>query len=261
MARLSFTPAPRLSAEAWRGAAAPSWLAPEADAALAAVLLAYGRHHFAALPAATALAAWPEDQQEALASEWSRALCYEGLLGQLQGWILTGRLQTEWHLALDETLRPVKVQARGLLCQSADPWPLLAAGLWPWFAALSRVAACRPRVLWSNAACYWHWFLAAEPLQQALAALAPAQRESAECRRQAALAYVLAREWPATAAADPVSRLIGRNPLYQPVRLRCRGGVSQPIRRICCQRHCLPGLGLCPSCPQALPVSAEDRHV
>lgn len=243
------------------GTAAKPWLTPEADTTLAAVLLAYGRHQFADLPAVTELAAWPAAQQEALASEWSRGLCFEGLLGQLKAWILTGRSRVDWHLALDDTLRPTQLQAWGPAGQSEDPWPLLASGLWPWFAALTRVAACRPRVLWSNAACYWYWFLSAEPLLQALARLAPAQREQAERRRQTAQAYVLAREWPAIAAADPVSRLIGRNPLYQPVRLRCRGGVSEPVRRICCQRHCLPGLGLCPSCPQALPGSPEDHHV
>ncbi|GAA4494454.1 (2Fe-2S)-binding protein [Pseudaeromonas paramecii] len=260
MARLSFTPSPTRTAAPLMGVAANPWLASEADTRLAAVLLAYGRHHFADLPAVTDLAAWPEEQQEALASEWSRGLCFQVLLGQLNGWILTGHHQGDWHLALDETLRATLVQTRGPTGQSADPWPLLACGLWPWFAALSRVAACRPRVLWSNAACYWHWYLSAEPLAQALAELTPAQREPAECRRQAAQAYVLAREWPAVAAADPVSRLIGRNPLYQPVRLRCRGGVSEPMRRICCQRHRLPGLGLCPSCPQALP-GLEESHV
>ena len=140
-----------------------------------------------------------------------------------------------------------------------EPNALIASQLWlleqallPWISALARVTGCRSRVLWSNAAGYWHWWLASEPLVSRLTTLGCEVALVAELRRQTALRFIDQLTLPSSSLyAGSALRSLARNPLYQPLRLRLIAGEAVMVRRVCCQRHRLPHLPLCPSCPLA----------
>ncbi len=237
------------------------------DAALAAVLLRYARHHHADLPRVASLAELSPVVQEALASEWSRWLFSRLLVPQLSLLVMEARLLPLAYPAL-------RVGADGVVegfwlphggSTLAAVWPhaaceqeaLTASLLWlleqallPWMSALARVTGCRARILWSNAAGYWRWWLETEPLATRLASLTATEAGRAERRRQTALLFIEQPQLPSSSLyAGSALCSVARNPLYQPLRLRQLNGQPVMVRRVCCQRHRLPHLDLCPSCP------------
>lgn len=246
------------------------------DAALAAVLLRYARHHHADLALVDSLADLGAAEQEALASEWSRWLFSRLLIPQLSLLVMEGRLlplaSPALRVGVDGVVEGFWLSHGG--ATMAAIWPraddepdaLIASLLWlleqallPWISALARVTGCRSRVLWSNAAGYWHWWLASEPLVSRLTTLGCEAALVAEQRRQTALRFIDQLTLPSSSLyAGSVLRSLARNPLYQPLRLRLIAGEAVMVRRVCCQRHRLPHLPLCPSCPLA---SANSRRL
>lgn len=237
------------------------------DVELAAVLLRYARHHHADLPCVGSLAELSPVVQEALASEWSRWFFSRLLIPQLSLLVMEARLlplaSPALRVGADGAVEGFGLPHGGSTL--AAVWPhaaseqqaLTASLLWlleqallPWIATLERVAGCRARILWSHAASYWRWWLESEPLMTRLASLTATEAGRAERRRQTALQFIERPQLPISSLyAGSTLCSVVRNPLYQPLRLRQINGQPVMVRRVCCQRHRLPHLDLCPSCP------------
>lgn len=247
---------------------------------LAHLLWCYGRRVHAELPAVSRLRDWPHAQQEALASEWSRRLFYHLLIPMLSTLIVRRHgLHLELNqltLYISSELTLEGIESRHNPTPLAQIWPLavnrreemlstllafLENTLCPLITLLAQVTSCRERLLWCNGASYWQWWLQSPELAEQIANLKGASAEEAESRRQIALEFVQQAELPHSRCfhAKRINRL-GRNPLYQPLRLRQHDGLEVQVRRVCCQRHQLPTLPLCSSCPLTLAKGRTSRH-
>ena len=202
-------------------------------------------------------ALWPATQQEALVSEWSRPLCFRLLMPWLAIYILFDRALplAALQLVQDEEGRPALTLAdlpcpSPLMTSAVTPRDLVEQVLAPRLDDLCQLLACRPRVVWGNAGSYWQWWVHSDHLASLIAALPPAEQESARLRLQQAQACCDDATWPSMPA--------GRNPLYQAMRFR--GSPAKPVRRVCCQRYHLPGLEMCHYCPSlhTLPRRRSD---
>ena len=234
------------------------------EAGLARLLWRYARLNHQELAPVARLDEWPTAQQEAIASEWCRTLLYRLLVPVLSGVILRGRLMALplpslcLHLSSALTTEGVELPEAPLDLQ--ERWPdvgnkmatalglqaFLEQTLQPLFQRMSGVANCRERLLWCSAACYWQWWLQTPELESAMAAL------PAEALTQARERLLVARLFIEQSVL-PCQRCEGgecpRNPMHQPLRWRHKEGEQVPVRKVCCQRHQIPGLALCSYCP------------
>lgn len=225
-------------------------------------LYQYGQRAFPALPAVAQLTDWARPLTEALAAEWARPLWAQLVIPTLSLLVLTGQT-----LSFSLSTLQLRVGADGrsqgwqpssglqrlettdeLAAASRYLQQLVSQGWAPLIQRLSQLSAADPRLLWNLAAGYWHWWLQAEPLQQALQAL-PATEQPAALRRRA-----LAESWinQARLPLGPADTFT-RNPLFRPWRDRREPGGLRRVRSLCCCRYRLPTLAMCPSCPLESP--------
>ena len=137
-------------------------------------------------------------------------------------------------LVVEETSSPLidtRAEARFL--------PLIRDTWGPAITCMAHHSGIAPRALWSNLGQYVDY------LVRQLHALPEARSGAALGER-----WMTLRE-----LADGQ-----RNPLFQPVRHRENAeGDIEPIRRVCCIRYLLPGLGYCGNCPLACREKTEAQ--
>lgn len=268
--------------------------AMDSDAKLAARLLAFAAEQHPDLPRVVSLRELEPLQAESLASEWSRSLFYRLVVPVLSVLVLTGRLlayRLHWtpdqsvaglllpHGGLPQSVvwssafsdeHPVSLPAASLDEWAAQERSLTTATLswWleqellPWVLQLERVAGCRSRILWCTLATYWRWWLQSAELAECLETLSPEQMLLAKSRHAVAVDFIEQAALPLSALYRPIRLLqLGRNPLYQPLRLRTSAGQPVWVRRVCCQRYQLPGLALCSYCPLVQAPALRRRGV
>lgn len=176
----------------------------------------------------------------ALTSLWSKWYFSTFLAPTLAANLL---LQRSLPIALDDIGVVLSAQDRPLVLQLPDdgsslppcaPFErfrqLIEAHLEPTIAVFAEVSRASPRLFWSNAGNTFEFVTS----RIALHPLADAQSTA-----------------PAAAVLGSRLRPDGRrNPLFAPVHYRDIGtDEPQRLRRICCIRYRLPGVGYCSSCP------------
>jgi ferric iron reductase protein FhuF len=266
----------------------------DSDAELASRLLVFAERQHPDLPRVVSLAELAPLQVESLASEWSRSLFYRLVVPVLSVLLLTGRLLSYrlhwtpdqsvaglllphgglpqsvlWASALsadvsvsstDASVDALAEQEQSLTAASLSWW--LEQELLPRVLQLERVAGCRGRILWCTLATYWRWWLQSAELAECLATLPSDQAPLAKFRYAVAVDFIEQASLPMSALYSPTRlRQLGRNPLYQPLRLRTSDGQPVWVRRVCCQRYQLPGLALCSYCPLVQAPALRRRGV
>jgi len=266
----------------------------DSDAELAGRLLVFAERQHPDLPRVGSLTALEPLQAESLASEWSRSLFYRLVVPVLSVLLLTGRLLSyRLHWTADQNVAGLLLPHAGLP-QSVLWASALSAGdaqsspdaavdglaeqeqsrtaaslswwleqeLLPRVLQLERVAGCRSRILWCTLATYWRWWLQSAELVECLETLSPEQMLLAKSRHAVAVDFIEQATLPLSALYRPIRLLqLGRNPLYQPLRLRTAAGQPVWVRRVCCQRYQLPGLALCSYCPLVQAPAIRRRGV
>lgn len=192
---------------------------------------------------------YPPGDRRAVLSLWSKYYLAAAIYTPVAAHLMLGRVlptpldQIGLVLAGTGEVQQLVLPHAGEPAPEADAserfLPLIDNNLAPAIEAMAAHNGLSPRVYWSNAGHYFHH------LAQTLAEMPgapPAARDAADMMQLRRLADGR------------------RNPLFQPVQSRPgASGRRRMMRRLCCVRFRLDGLGYCENCPVAVDCSGKRK--